>query len=156
LNPLFEMRTNAGLNQKQLAEKANVDKSLISKLENNRTKTTLPTLVKLAQVCNRPVEELIDLAKKVNSLLLMRAKAGLSQQELAAKADVDISVISELENDKAKAYPSTLGKLAKACNDDIKDLLKLASSPETLQTRGRRANQARQKRAKKEEVAVNQ
>lgn len=143
MNPLLQLRTKAGLEQQQLADLSGVDKSIISKLENNKTKAKLTTLAKITKALDKPVEELLELAIKVTPLLLMRAKAGLEQQQLADLSGVDISTIRDLENNKTKAYLSTLGKLANACNGSIEDLMELASSKETLQKRGKKAITAR-------------
>ena len=50
----------------------------------------------------------------MNSLKEQRTRRGLSVQQLAAKANVDPSAISQLENDRRKAQQTTLIKLATA------------------------------------------
>ena len=50
----------------------------------------------------------------MNSLKEQRTRRGLSVRQLAAKANVDPSAISQLENDRRKAQQTTLIKLATA------------------------------------------
>lgn len=52
----------------------------------------------------------------MNSLKEQRTRRGLSVRQLAAKANVDPSAVSLLENDHRKAQQTTLSKLAAALN----------------------------------------
>lgn len=63
---LREKRRAAGLSQRQLAEKAGVDFSYISKLENDRLSApAAETVHRLAKVLGCPVEELLAPAGKM-------------------------------------------------------------------------------------------
>lgn len=63
---LRERRRSAGLSQRQLAERAGVDFSYISKLENGRLPApAAETVGRLAEVLLCPVEDLLSAAKKM-------------------------------------------------------------------------------------------
>lgn len=79
----------------------------------------------------------------MNPLRKARLDANLSQPQLAKKAGVDRSGISELENGTRKANLVTLAKLAKALNVSIDNFLELAVPEETLSQRGKKAITAR-------------
>ncbi|MCR4404982.1 MAG: helix-turn-helix domain-containing protein [Candidatus Acetothermia bacterium] len=53
----------------------------------------------------------------------LRERAGLTQDELAAKAEVGRATISRIENGKMYAHTATLRRLAKALNLDLVDLI---------------------------------
>jgi transcriptional regulator with XRE-family HTH domain len=63
---LREKRRVAGLSQRQLADRAGVDFSYISKLENGRLPSpAAETVARLAEVLGCPVEDLLSAAKKM-------------------------------------------------------------------------------------------
>ena len=65
---LRERRRQAGITQRQLAERAGVDFSYISKLENDRLgPPAADTVVKLSQILGTPAEELLTLVGKLPS-----------------------------------------------------------------------------------------
>ena len=65
-NILREKRRAAGLSQRQLADKAGVDFSYISKLENGRLPAPAQdTIVRLSELLSCPAEELFAAAKKM-------------------------------------------------------------------------------------------
>ncbi|SHH54108.1 helix-turn-helix domain-containing protein [Caloranaerobacter azorensis] len=57
-------------------------------------------------------------------LKYFRNKLGLTQQTIADKADIDVTMISKIENEKAKPSLQTLKRIAQALEVDISDLLK--------------------------------
>ena len=59
------------------------------------------------------------LAKK---LKLLRTEKGLSQAQLAEKAEISIPFLSAIERGTKWPYPETLAKLAEALNAEISDL----------------------------------
>ena len=61
-----------------------------------------------------------------NRIRELRAKRGLTQQELAEAADLDYKSIQRLEAKHPKFYPKvdTLGRLAKALDTSLSDLLR--------------------------------
>jgi transcriptional regulator with XRE-family HTH domain len=63
---LREKRRAAGLSQRQLADRAEVDFSYISKLENGRLPApAADTVVRLAEILGCPAEDLLSAAKKM-------------------------------------------------------------------------------------------
>jgi HTH-type transcriptional regulator, competence development regulator len=67
---LREKRRSAGLSQRQLAERAGVDFSYISKLENDRLSPPADdTVVRLSEILRCPAEELFAAAKKLPTAL---------------------------------------------------------------------------------------
>jgi transcriptional regulator with XRE-family HTH domain len=63
---LREKRRVAGLSQRQLAERAGLDFSYISKLENGRLPApAADTVVRLAEILGCPAEDLLSAAKKM-------------------------------------------------------------------------------------------
>jgi transcriptional regulator with XRE-family HTH domain len=71
------------------------------------------------------VSERRDSVIKVNikNLILARAKAGLSTEEVAKKAELGRVTISKLQNGTIKPNPVTIGKLARALNIPVEDLI---------------------------------
>ena len=65
---LREKRRASGLSQRQLAERAGVDFSYISKLENGRLPApAADTILRLSEILGCPSEELLSPAKKLPS-----------------------------------------------------------------------------------------
>ncbi|NWJ96030.1 MAG: helix-turn-helix transcriptional regulator [Chloroflexi bacterium] len=63
--------------------------------------------------------------KKMNVLKRLRTEKGISLRKLAARANLDQSTISQLENDHKKAMLLTLYKLSRALEVPVEDLLEL-------------------------------
>jgi transcriptional regulator with XRE-family HTH domain len=82
----------------------------------------------------------------MNVLKRLRTERGLSLRVLAAKADLDQSTISLIENDRKRAMLTTLTKLARALEVPLDDLMELQDSGAS--ERGRRGGLVSQ--AKKE------
>ncbi|MCH3965470.1 MAG: helix-turn-helix domain-containing protein [Clostridium sp.] len=58
--------------------------------------------------------------KKIN---LIRIKQGMSVTELAEKSKLAKATVSRILNNKACARPDTIGKLAKALNVDVEQIV---------------------------------
>ena len=56
-------------------------------------------------------------------LKIERARAGLTVDGLAKKSNVDSQTISRIENGKTEPRVSTLGRIAKALNIDVEELI---------------------------------
>jgi transcriptional regulator with XRE-family HTH domain len=79
---LRERRRQAGITQRQLAERAGVDFSYISKLENDRLgPPSADTVVKLSQILGTPAEELLTLVGKLPSDVQDQLGASAGAQE---------------------------------------------------------------------------
>jgi len=81
----------------------------------------------------------------INKLKRLRGAAGLSLRELAAKAGVNQTTISLIETDKRKGQIATLGKLAKALDVPIDELLEFMDT--TASDRGRYGQEVKQAKA---------
>ena len=81
---------------------------------------------------------------KLNKLKYLRGVKGLNIAELEHLSGVDASTISALENDRRKAQISTLGKLAKALEVPLDDLLEFHD--EGAQERGRMRGKGKKKK----------
>jgi len=68
-----------------------------------------------------------DIRKQIsNRIRELRAKRGLTQQELAEAADLDYKTIQRLEGKKTRFYPNvdTLERIARALGVSVSGLLK--------------------------------
>ena len=59
----------------------------------------------------------------IKKLLLMQAKACLNTNELAQKAEMPRTTITNIVHGKRKATPKTIGLLAKALNVTVEELI---------------------------------
>lgn len=59
----------------------------------------------------------------VNNFILARAKAGLSTEEVSKKAEVGRVTISRIQNGTIQPNPVTIGKLARALDVPVEDLI---------------------------------
>ena len=57
------------------------------------------------------------------AFFIAMANKGYSKKELAKRAGVSVLTVTNLLLHGAKAYPATIGKLAKALNVEVTDLL---------------------------------
>jgi len=115
-NRLHELRQNAGLSLRGLAAKIAVDYTYISKLENGRLPPPSASVVsRLAVALGADGDELCRLSGRIPAdiarilknrarrefglkLKELRKKAGLTQQRLAARAGIDATYLSKIEN----------------------------------------------------------
>lgn len=67
---------------------------------------------------------------KINSqkVILARANAGLTEKELAKLSKVGVNTISKIENCHSQPKASTIGKIAKALNVKLEDLILMQES----------------------------
>lgn len=72
---------------------------------------------------------------ELNTLKRLRAEKGMTLRELSRVSDIDQSTISQIENSRQKGRLDTLGKLARALDVPIDDLMSLADT--TGPSRGR-------------------
>lgn len=71
------------------------------------------------------------------NLRLYRQERGLSQEELAQRADIDRTYISALERCVYAASIDVVGRLATALDVDASDLLRKAPSPSRRPSAGK-------------------
>ena len=61
----------------------------------------------------------------------IRIEKGLSQADLAVKADLSLPVISAVENARSKVWLITFAKIAEALEVSADDILRLSTPPST-------------------------
>src|SRR5258708_4943095 len=84
---LRDLRRSAGLSQRELAHKAGLDFSYISKLENGRTPPpAADTIVKLCQMMGAAPEHLLSLTGKIPSDVQQTVSASSAAQEFLREA----------------------------------------------------------------------
>jgi len=112
LTKLKMLRTERGFTLRKLAERADVDLSTISMLENGRKRSQIITLVKLAKALNVPVDDLLQ--EHLDTSAPSRGRKGW-------QAKLDRKMLKEQES--AGAIPSTEGMAAalKAFEEPGKD-----------------------------------
>lgn len=112
------LREERGYTLQDLARRANLSLSYLSEIERGSKRPSLKTIDKLAAALNVAKTQLIegDLTDSGLSLgdkiRMMRAEKNLSLQELAQKAGISLSYLSEIE--RGTVYPalSTLKRIA--------------------------------------------
>lgn len=105
---IYELRDEAGLTQKQLAELVGTKQSVISRLESSDYEGhSLSMLARIAKALNRHLA--VGMPKAAGDgvsqyafcelMRLLRVKAGLSIQEFARKLDLDTEEVRSMEHD---------------------------------------------------------
>lgn len=114
------LREERGYTLQELARRANLSLSYLSEIERGSKKPSLKTLEKLAAALNVPKTQLIegDVVERGLSLgdkiRILRTEKKLSLQELADRAGISLSYLSEIE--RGTVYPSlsTVKRIAEA------------------------------------------
>ncbi|MDK2889295.1 Helix-turn-helix [Desulfofundulus australicus DSM 11792] len=114
------LREERGYTLQDLARRANLSLSYLSEIERGSKRPSLKTIEKLAAALNVPKAQLIEgdvtdsglsLGDKIR---ILRSEKNLSLQELASRAGISLSYLSEIE--RGTVYPalSTLKRIAEA------------------------------------------
>ncbi|MGQ9531410.1 MAG: helix-turn-helix domain-containing protein [Desulfotomaculales bacterium] len=128
------LREERGYTLQDLARRAGLSLSYLSEIERGSKRPSLKTIDKLAAALNVAKTQLIDgdigeaglsLGEKIR---LLRTEKNLSLQELAAKADISFSYLSEIE--RGTVYPalSTLKRIAQALGVSVTSIMAAESS----------------------------
>ena len=124
-------RKNAGLTQKELAQKMGLSFQSIAQWENDLRKPKIETLKKIADALECPIDTFTvdDLSKEIPSPELIskkihdcRTAAGLTQQELAEKIGLDGATIGKYERGILRPKSETLKKIADVLGIGFLDL----------------------------------
>ncbi|AZV58383.1 helix-turn-helix transcriptional regulator [Clostridium sp. AWRP] len=59
----------------------------------------------------------------INKIILARAEARMTVRELSRVSKLAVSTINKIENGYAKPNPVTIGKLAKALNVEVEQII---------------------------------
>jgi len=112
------LREERGYTLQDLARRANLSLSYLSEIERGSKRPSLKTIDKLAAALNVAKNHLVegDLAELSLSLgdkiRLMRTEKGLSLQDLARRAAISLSYLSEIERGSVAPALSTLKRIA--------------------------------------------
>ena len=124
-------RKNAGLTQKELAQKMGLSFQSIAQWENDLRKPKIETLKKIADALECPIDTFTvdDLSEEIPSPELIskkihdcRTAAGLTQQELAEKIGLDGATIGKYEREILRPKSETLKKIADVLGIGFLDL----------------------------------
>lgn len=124
-------RKNAGLTQKELAQKMGLSFQSIAQWENDLRKPKIETLKKIAVALECPIDTFTadDLIEEIPSPELIskkihdcRTAAGLTQQELAEKIGLDGATIGKYERGILRPKSETLKKIADVLGIGFLDL----------------------------------
>lgn len=103
------LRTQKGISQQNLADKIGIDRSTISRIENNEIETTVDNAIKIADVLNVPFSDLInkDLQNEKNDnadirlsqfRLLYDKMKDLPEESQKIVYNVTKSIMDEMDN----------------------------------------------------------
>ncbi len=124
-------RKNAGLTQKELAQKMGLSFQSIAQWENDLRKPKIETLKKIADALECPIDTFTTddfdeeipppalISKKIHDC---RTAAGLTQQELAEKIGLDGATIGKYERGILRPKSATLKKIADVLEIGFLDL----------------------------------
>lgn len=112
------LREQRGYTLQELARRTSLSLSYLSEIERGSKKPSLKTMEKIASALNVPKTQLFEEVSAAGGLSpgekirLLRAEKDLSLQELAQKAGLSVSYLSEIE--RSTVYPSvtTLQRIA--------------------------------------------
>ena len=121
-----EARIKRGLSQQEVAALSGIAQANIAKIEHGLNNVTLETMMRVIRVVDRELARRIKADPKVRfgeNVRSARSKAGLTQAEVAARADVRKQYISLVETGKVNATLEMVAALALAVDEDPDTLL---------------------------------
>jgi transcriptional regulator with XRE-family HTH domain len=123
-----ELRNERGYSLYELAEKAGLSLSYLSEIERGCKNPSLKTVKKLAEALHVPQEQLIggavrDEIKLGERIRLFREKNKLTLKELAQKAGISVSYLSEIERGNVAPAVETLRKVAHSLDCPVSALI---------------------------------
>lgn len=103
------LRSNKGISQQDLADKIGIDRSTISRIENNEIDTTVDNAIKIANILQVPVSDLLskDLTKcddsynELDEVLFSKAK-DLSDEDKKAVINIINAIKKEIDEETNK------------------------------------------------------
>ncbi len=133
MNRTKDLRIARGLTAAELAERSGLGYRTVRRVERSLVRRPHPqTLRRLAEALGVELEELTRLMSEApqdpnrrGSILRdLRVASGMSRLQLARRAGISRSFLSELESGKHEAGPSTVRKLAEALGVHPLELVK--------------------------------
>ncbi len=124
-----QMREERNCSLAEFAGKAGISISYLSEIERGAKKPSLKTIEKIAKVLNVPKNQLIEItsdSKGVSlgeKIRLLREQKDWILSDLAKKAQISVSFLSEIE--RGNTYPAidTLKRIADVLDADMQDLI---------------------------------
>ena len=135
-------RKNAGLTQKELAQKMGLSFQSIAQWENDLRKPKIETLKKIADALECPIDTFTtdDFDEEIPSPSLIgrkirdcRIAVGLTQQELATKIGVDGATVGRYERGELKIKAETLKKIEEALGIGVLALWRIKTPEQAIQ-----------------------
>lgn len=123
-----QVREERGLSLQELARRTQLSVSYLSEIERGTKTPSLKTLEKIAGSLNVPKSQLIEDTDRAaislgERLRLVREERGLSLSELAEKAGISPSYLSEIERDNVYPAIHTLKLLANSLKVSVSSLI---------------------------------
>ena len=119
---LRRRRAAAGLTQADLAGRLGVDRTHVVHWENGRRRPSTAHLAQLASALGVRPADLLDPARIPSGLEGLRVSAGLTQTELADRAQVPRSTYSLLERSSEPPPGAIAGRLAEALGVSVTEV----------------------------------
>lgn len=124
-----QLREERNCSLAEFASKAGISISYLSEIERGAKKPSIRTIDKIATALNVSKNQLIEITSESrgvslgDKIRLLREQADWTLAELAKKAEVSISFLSEIE--RSNTYPAihTLKRIADALDADLQDLI---------------------------------
>lgn len=83
------LRTTKGISQQELADKIGIDRSTVSRIENKEIETTLENAIKISEVLNIPLHDLIGKNLKIDNSPPVKEEHEKYKQILKSKGLMD-------------------------------------------------------------------
>jgi transcriptional regulator with XRE-family HTH domain len=133
VNRVRDLRLARGLTAAELAERSGLAYRTVRHVERNLVRNPHPRTVRRlaaaldvepSELTQRMSEVPADSKRRGSLLRELRLASGMSQPELARRAGISQSFLSQLERGRHEAGPSTVRKLAEALGVDPSELVK--------------------------------
>lgn len=123
-----QAREQRGLSLTNLAGLAKISVSYLSEVENGRKSPSLQVLQRLAEALNLETAALFTdgLKGRISPgqrIRLLRTEEGLTLAQLAKKAGIGASYLSEIEREQVSPAPATLNRIAEALGTGVGQIL---------------------------------
>jgi len=128
-NKIREFREERGLTLNELSKKAGLSISYLSEIERGSKKPSLKTIDKIAKALNVNKAQILETDQLETSLTLgekirlVREDRGLTISELANRAGISVSYLSEIERDTVNPSIATLRRIAEELEVSVADLM---------------------------------
>ncbi|GAV22428.1 helix-turn-helix domain-containing protein [Carboxydothermus pertinax] len=128
-NKIRELREERGLTLNDLSKKAGLSISYLSEIERGSKKPSLKTIDKIAKALNVNKAQILDTDQLETSLTLgekirlVREERKLTIGELAQRAGISVSYLSEIERDTVNPSIATLRRIAEELGVSVADLM---------------------------------